>query len=154
VLGALAGKEVYMDNARLLITNKGRMGLWHNYQGGSETGCCCCKTTFVKSQTTVKWYHVSDIAYTQISYARRYRFICCVLVEGAMFRVVFKKFPSMASPWVVSVPGVMAPVAGSPSPKAVNSISGTFVRARCVTPCAVVDVVCTGVLVDACLSRC
>jgi hypothetical protein len=123
------GKEVYMDNARLLITNRGRLGLWHNYQSGAETGCCCCTATFVRSHTNIDWYHVSDIAYTQISYARKYRLICWFLAEGAMLRVCFKKFPSMSGSFVVSVPSTMAAAWSSPNPRAVNKIAGTFVRA-------------------------
>lgn len=102
------------DQSKLVITNRGRVGVWRNVNEGSQT--CCKQVCGSRSQTsvvTVEWHHVDDLVSTQVAYGRRRRwFGLCKPHVTTSLRVFFHKFPaydaytqeSAASiPWSVSV---------------------------------------------------
>ncbi|KAJ3417256.1 hypothetical protein HDV05_005712 [Chytridiales sp. JEL 0842] len=91
--------------ATLLVTSKGRLGVWKSHTTGTEAGCACCArgNRSVRSATCISWYTIRDISHIQhhnILLRPWYSYFCrCFAYQikwESNLRIFFSNFPDQA----------------------------------------------------------
>ena len=88
-------RRMDVDRGKVVVTSKGRIGLWKSVIAGTTVGCTrCCGSRLVTSKTSIQWNNVKMLTSVQLSYGRRARcFGLCKPKVATSLRLFFNLYP-------------------------------------------------------------